>query len=164
MGKKRSAKQAPQGANLGFEAKLWLAADKLRNNRDAAEYKRVVLGLIFQKHISDAFEEVHARLAAGEGSPPAPTPRRRTSTSPQTASGSARRPAGPSCKPMPSSPTIGNLIDDGMVAIERDNPRLNGILPKDFAHPALDKQRLVISSASGRSAKIASPASSRNIG
>src|SRR5450432_3708877 len=51
-------------ANLGFEAKLWLAADKLRNNMDAAEYKHVVLGLIFLKYISDAFEEKHAALVA----------------------------------------------------------------------------------------------------
>src|SRR4249920_3071940 len=52
------------GATLGFEAKLWLAADKLRNNMDAAEYKHVVLGLIFLKYISDAFEEQHAKLVA----------------------------------------------------------------------------------------------------
>jgi type I restriction enzyme M protein len=50
------------GATLGFEAVLWAAADKLRNNMDAAEYKHVVLGLIFLKYISDAFEERHARL------------------------------------------------------------------------------------------------------
>jgi type I restriction enzyme M protein len=54
-------------ANLGFEAKLWLAADKLRNNMDAAEYKHVVLGLIFLKYISDTFEEHRAKLIAGEG-------------------------------------------------------------------------------------------------
>ncbi len=52
------------GAALGFEAKLWQAADELRNNLDAAEYKHVVLGLIFLKYISDAFEEQHARLVA----------------------------------------------------------------------------------------------------
>jgi type I restriction enzyme M protein len=54
-------------ATLGFEATLWLAADKLRNNMDAAEYKHVVLGLIFLKYISDAFEEMHARLIAQTG-------------------------------------------------------------------------------------------------
>jgi len=54
------------GANLGFEEKLWLAADKLRNNMDAAEYKRVVLGLIFLNYISDIFDEHHARLVAGQ--------------------------------------------------------------------------------------------------
>ena len=54
-------------ANLGFEAKLWLAADKLRSNMDAVEYKHVVIGLIFLKYISDAFEEIRARLLACEG-------------------------------------------------------------------------------------------------
>ena len=66
---KKAAKVAKPdtAANLGFEAKLWLAADKLRNNMDAAEYKHVVLGLIFLKYISDTFDEHHARLVAGEG-------------------------------------------------------------------------------------------------
>lgn len=63
--KKQAAKNST--ANLGFEAKLWLAADKLRNNMDAAEYKHVVLGLIFLKYISDSFEEHRAKLLAGEG-------------------------------------------------------------------------------------------------
>jgi len=58
------AKKNETGANLGFEAQLWAAADKLRSNMDAAEYKHVVLGLIFLKYISDAFEEHHARLDA----------------------------------------------------------------------------------------------------
>ena len=52
-------------ATIGFEAKLWLTADKLRNNMDAAEYKHVVLGLIFLKYISDSFDEHHAKLVAG---------------------------------------------------------------------------------------------------
>src|SRR5512132_1483039 len=69
MAKKKSTSASGNGssANLGFEAKLWLAADKLRNNMDAAEYKHVVLGLIFLKYISDTFEEHRAKLAAGEG-------------------------------------------------------------------------------------------------
>ena len=64
MATTRSSKRQQNGATLGFEAKLWQAADKLRNNMDAAEYKHVVLGLIFLKYISDAFEEQHARLEA----------------------------------------------------------------------------------------------------
>ena len=55
-------KNGNNGATLGFEEKLWQAADKLRSNMDAAEYKHVVLGLIFLKYISDAFEEQHAKL------------------------------------------------------------------------------------------------------
>jgi type I restriction enzyme M protein len=63
-----AAKESAQsGATLGFEAKLWLTADKLRNNMDAAEYKHVVLGLIFLKYISDTFEEHRAKLVAGKG-------------------------------------------------------------------------------------------------
>jgi len=65
--KANKASAADSAANLGFEAKLWLAADKLRNNLDAAEYKHVVLGLIFLKYISDAFEEMRAKLVAGKG-------------------------------------------------------------------------------------------------
>ena len=57
------ANQTGNGANLGFEAELWRAADALRSNMDAAEYKHVVLGLVFLKYISDAFEERHAFLA-----------------------------------------------------------------------------------------------------
>ena len=67
MPRARSSAKNNSTANLGFEAKLWLAADKLRNNMDAAEYKHVVLGLIFLKYISDAFEEHHAKLLAGKG-------------------------------------------------------------------------------------------------
>lgn len=63
----KSAASAAHSANLGFEAKLWQAADKLRNNMDAAEYKHVVLGLIFLKYISDTFEEHRAKLIAGQG-------------------------------------------------------------------------------------------------
>jgi type I restriction enzyme M protein len=65
----RQAKTAMKDStsHLGFEAKLWLAADKLRNNMDAADYKHVVLGLIFLKYISDTFDEHHAKLVAGEG-------------------------------------------------------------------------------------------------
>ncbi|MGH7207679.1 MAG: type I restriction-modification system subunit M N-terminal domain-containing protein, partial [Nitrospiraceae bacterium] len=59
---KGKAKKKDTAANLGFEAKLWAAADALRNNMDAAEYKHVVLGLIFLKYISDAFEAKHAEL------------------------------------------------------------------------------------------------------
>ena len=64
---KAATKNKDSAANIGFEAKLWLAADKLRNNMDAAEYKHVVLGLIFLKYISDAFEEMRAKLIEGKG-------------------------------------------------------------------------------------------------
>ncbi len=63
--RKSNGSKPDSSANLGFEAKLWLAADKLRNNMDAAEYKHAVLGLIFLKYISDSFNEHHARLIEG---------------------------------------------------------------------------------------------------
>jgi type I restriction-modification system DNA methylase subunit len=88
-------------ANLGFEAKLWLTADKLRNNMDAAEYKHVVLGLIFLKYISDAFEERHQKLLAEVRK--GPIPKTRTSTGRTTSSGCRRRRAGRRCKTTPSS-------------------------------------------------------------
>ena len=67
MARAKSKGSKDSSANLGFEAKLWLAADKLRNNMDAAEYKHVVLGLIFLKYISDSFDEHHAKLVSGKG-------------------------------------------------------------------------------------------------
>src|SRR5205814_4197657 len=67
MARARSNNHKTNSANIGFEAKLWLAADKLRSNMDAAEYKHVVLGLIFLKYISDSFEEHHTKLIAAEG-------------------------------------------------------------------------------------------------
>jgi type I restriction enzyme M protein len=67
MGRAKSNSSANSSAQLGFEAKLWLAADKLRSNMDAGEYKHVVLGLIFLKYISDTFEEHHAKLIAAKG-------------------------------------------------------------------------------------------------
>ena len=129
-------------ANIGFEQKLWLAADKLRSNMDAAEYKHVVLGLIFLKYISDSFEEHHAKLIAGEGeytgaNPEDPDEYRAENIFwvPPTARWTYLQNSA-------KQPTIGKTVDDAMVAIERDNPRLKGILPKDYARPSLDKNRL----------------------
>jgi type I restriction enzyme M protein len=127
-------------ANLGFEAKLWQAADALRNNMDAAEYKHVVLGLIFLKYISDAFEEQHAKLVcerAQGADPEDPDEYRavRIFWVPKEA-------RWPHLRANAKQPTIGQFVDEAMEAIERDNPSLKGVLPKDFARPGLDKQRL----------------------
>jgi type I restriction enzyme M protein len=127
-------------ANLGFEAKLWAAADALRNNMDAAEYKHVVLGLIFLKYISDAFEAKHAELEAqkAHGADPEDRDEYRAASIfwvPKEARWQHLKASAP-------QPTIGTLVDDAMAAIERDNPSLKGVLPKDYARPGLDKQRL----------------------
>jgi type I restriction enzyme M protein len=127
-------------ANGGFETKLWQTADALRNNMDAAEYKHVVLGLIFLKYISDAFEAKHAELEAdrAEGADPEDADEYRAASIfwvPKEARWSHLKASAP-------QPTIGTLVDDAMSAIERDNLSLKGVLPKDYARPGLDKQRL----------------------
>lgn len=118
---------------------LWATADKLRNNMDAAEYKHVVLGLIFLKYISDRFEELQNRLKNDDLADPedkdeylaenvfyVPPSDRWNYLQYQRA----------------KLPSIGKDIDDAMDAIELDNPSLKGVLPKDYARPALDKRRL----------------------
>jgi type I restriction enzyme M protein len=130
----------PNGANLGFENALWRAADALRSNMDAAEYKHIVLGLIFLKYISDAFEEHHAKLEAdrAKGADPEDPDEYRAVNIfwvPKEARWS-------NLKAKAKQPTIGKVVDDAMLTIERDNPSLKGVLPKDYAHPRLDKQRL----------------------
>ena len=140
MPPKKKSPASGNGANLGFEATLWSAADKMRNNMDAAEYKHVVLGLIFLKYISDAFDERHARLLAdvGEGADPEDADEYRAANVfwvPKEARWAQLQAAA-------KQPTIGKLIDDAMLAIERDNKQLKGVLPKEYARPALDKQRL----------------------
>ncbi|HVR35888.1 MAG TPA: class I SAM-dependent DNA methyltransferase, partial [Methylomirabilota bacterium] len=129
-------------AHLGFEAKLWLAADKLRNNMDAAEYKHVVLGLIFLKYISDTFEEHHARLAAGEGDCAGANPEDPDEYKAENVFWVPKEARWSHLRASARQPTIGKIVDDAMVAIERDNPRLKGVLPKDYARPGLDKHRL----------------------
>jgi type I restriction enzyme M protein len=124
----------------GLEAKLWEAADALRNNMDAAEYKHVVLGLIFLKYISDAFEAKHAELLTlvSEGADPEDPDEYRAENIfwvPKEARWSILKDNAP-------QPSIGVLVDGAMAAIERDNPSLLGVLPKEYARPGLDKQRL----------------------
>jgi type I restriction enzyme M protein len=107
---------------------------------DAAEYKHVALGLIFLKYISDAFEEQHARLEAekAQGADPEDPDEYR-------ALGIfwvPREARWWHLKNSAKQPTIGRLVDDAMEAVERDNRSLKGVLPKEYARPALDKQRL----------------------
>jgi type I restriction enzyme M protein len=136
------AKTNNSAANLGFEAKLWLTADKLRNNMDAAEYKHVVLGLIFLKYISDAFEEMRAKLLAGAGDYAGADPEDADEYRAENVFWVPKEARWSELQANAKQPTIGKVVDDAMVAIERDNPRLKGVLPKDYARPALDKHRL----------------------
>ena len=126
--------------NTNLEQKLWAAADKLRNNMDAAEYKHVVLGLIFLKYISDAFTQKYEqlKLEIEDGADPEDPDEYRGENIfwvPKEArwkylQDNAKR------------PDIGNLIDGAMDAIERDNNQLKGILPKDYGRERLDRQRI----------------------
>ena len=129
-------------ATIGFEAKLWLAADKLRNNMDAAEYKHVVLGLIFLKYISDTFEEHRAKLLAGEGDYAGANPEDPDEYKAENVFWVPADARWSHLQASAKQPSIGKTVDDAMVAIERDNPRLKGVLPKDYARPGLDKHRL----------------------
>jgi type I restriction enzyme M protein len=122
------------------EAKLWSMADALRNNMDAAEYKHVVLGLIFLKYISDAFEAKHAELEGqrSQGADPEDPDEYRAASIfwvPKEARWSQLKANAP-------QPKIGTIVDEAMTAIERDNPSLKGVLPRDYSRPGLDKQRL----------------------
>lgn len=117
---------------------MWQAADKLRNNMDAAEYKHVVLGLIFLKYISDAFEEKHAELSQDDYSD-AEDPDEYLAENIFWVPPEARWTY---IEKNAKKPEIGKIVDDAMSAIERDNQTLKGVLPKNYAREGLDKQRL----------------------
>jgi len=125
-----------------FEKTLFKAADKLRKNMDAAEYKHIVLGLIFLKYISDSFEELYTKIKDGKGdfwgaNPEDPDEFRAENVFfvPPTARWSYLHSRA-------KLPSIGKDIDDAMEAIEKENPTLKGILPKVYARPNLDKTAL----------------------
>jgi type I restriction enzyme M protein len=123
-----------KGGDLGFEADLFKAADKLRGNMEPSDYKHVALGLIFLKHISDSFEAKRAQL---ETDYPDATEDRDEYTAdnvfwvPKTARWSH-------LQANAKQPTIGKIIDEAMLAIEKDNENLKGVLPKDYARPSLN--------------------------
>jgi type I restriction enzyme M protein len=124
------------------KAKLWAAADKLRGHLDAAEYKHVVLGLIFLKYISDAFEERYAELVEMQQDDPGIDPEEEDE---YIAEGYFWVPPDARwqvLKDNAKQPTIGTLIDGAMESLERANPTLRDVLPKQYARPTLDKRRL----------------------
>lgn len=145
---KSSSNGKQSSAMLGFEEKLWQTADKLRGHMDASEYKHVVLGLIFLKYISDAFEETYAEIAKEKCADPedrdeyisrnifwVPKEARWEEFQTKAKLKEIKLPDG-------KKGDIGGLIDAGMIAIEKENPSLKGVLPKDYARPSLDKTRL----------------------
>ena len=129
------------GANVGFEETLWSTADKMRNNMDPAEYKHVVLGLIFLKYISDSFGEVYKSIKAdadyydGQEEDKDAYLAEGVFWVPQEARWEY-------LKSNAKKSEVGKLLDDAMIAIEKDNPSLKGVLAKNYARPDLDKVRL----------------------
>ncbi len=122
-----------------LEKTLWTAAAKLWPNMDAAEYKHVVLGLIFLKYISDSFDELYDKLKDDELADPEDKDEylaERVFYVPPTARWKYLQ------HERAKLPSIGKDVDEAMDAIEKVNPNLKGVLPKDYARPALDKKRL----------------------
>lgn len=125
-----------------LEKKLWKAADKLRKNMDAAEYKHVALGLIFLKYISDAFEELYTKLSEGKGEFEGADPEDKNEYIAEKVFYVPPSARWKWLQGRASLTTIGNDIDEAMEAIEKDNPSLRGVLPKVFAQEKLDKTSL----------------------
>lgn len=125
-------------ANIGFEETLWKSADKLRGSMDSAEYKYVVLGLIFMKYISDKFEtKYNELLEEGEG-----FEEDRDEYEAENIFWVPKEARWGYLKDNAKDPKIGQIIDDAMILIEKENPTLKGVLDKRYARPELDKRRL----------------------
>ena len=146
-------KRKSNGANLGFEEKLWQAADKMRGHMDPAEYKHIALGLIFLKYISDAFEERHSWLVervsdprseyyAGDPAERGNITEDRDEYLSENIFWVPKDARWPHLRASAKQPTIGKIVDDAMVVIEKENPKLKGVLPKDYGRPTLDKHTL----------------------
>ena len=136
MAKKETINQEP------IEKQLWKTADKLRKNIDAAEYKHVVLGLIFLKYISDAFEELHGKLVAGEGDYAGADPEDRDEYRAENVFFVPPSARWSYLLSRAKLPEIGKDVDSAMETIERDNPSLKGVLPMVYARQNLDPASL----------------------
>ena len=124
----------PKGADTDYRGELWRMADALRGSMDANEYKHVVLGLIFLKYISDAFEEAYATLESerDQGADPEDPDEYRA----QSIFWVPPEARWQHLKNQARQPTIGRLVDDAMTAVERDNPALRDVLPKEYGRDA----------------------------
>lgn len=124
--------------NDPIEKKLFKAADKLRKNIDAAEYKHVVLGLVFLRYISEAFEELHAKLVAGEGEYEGADPEDQDEYKAENVFFVPPSARWSYIRAQAKQPTIGKTVDSAMDALETENPELKGVLPKVFSRQNLD--------------------------
>ncbi|MDR2861653.1 MAG: type I restriction-modification system subunit M [Syntrophobacterales bacterium] len=136
------ARVKKEKASEPLEKQLWGAADKLRKNIDAAEYKHVVLGLIFLKYISDSFEELYALLKAGEGEFDGADPEDKDEYKAKNVFFVPQPARWKHLRDNAKKPEIGKLVDEGMDAIEKENPTLRGVLPKVYARQNLDPASL----------------------
>ena len=129
-------------ADEPLEKQLWKSADKLRKNIDAAEYKHVVLGLIFLKYISDAFEELYEKLKAGEGEYAGADPEDKDEYKAENVFFVPEKARWAYLLSQAKQPTIGKIVDEAMDAIEKENSSLKGVLPKVYARQNLDPTSL----------------------
>ena len=136
------AKKNGNKADEPLEKQLWKSADKLRKNIDAAEYKHVVLGLIFLKYISDAFEELYEKLKAGEGEYAGADPEDRDEYKAENVFFVPTDARWSFLLSKAKLPTIGKTVDEAMDVIEKENPSLKGVLPKVYARQNLDPTSL----------------------
>jgi len=135
--------EAKAQSNESLEQKLWKAADKLRKNIDAAEYKHIVLGLVFLKYISDAFEQLYDKLMAGEGDYAGADPEDQDEYKAENVFFVPAQARWSALQAQAKQPTIGQKVDEAMEAIERENPKLlKGILPKVYGQQKLDPTAL----------------------
>ncbi|MGD9200908.1 MAG: class I SAM-dependent DNA methyltransferase [Chitinispirillia bacterium] len=125
-----------------IENQLWKSADKLRKNIDAAEYKHIVLGLIFLKYISDTFEELHNELLKGEGEYAGADPEDKDEYKAENVFFIPTSARWTFLQSHTKQPTIGKTVDEAMDAIERENPSLRDVLPKVYARGNLDPTNL----------------------
>lgn len=130
------------GANEPIEKQLWKSADKLRKNIDAAEYKHIVLGLIFLKYISDAFEELHSKLIEGKGDYAGADPEDADEYKAENVFFVPEKSRWSYLQSRAKLPEIGKDVDNAMDAIEKANPSLKDVLPKVFARGNLDPASL----------------------
>lgn len=131
-----------QTAAEPLEKQLWKAADKLRKNIDAAEYKHIVLGIVFLKYISDSFGELHARLLAGEGEDAGADPEDRDEYKVENVFFVPPAARWSYLLARAKLPEIGRDVDSAMDAVEQENPSLKGVLPKVYARQNLDPASL----------------------
>jgi len=136
MAKKKEIKGEP------LEKQLWKSADKLRKNIDAAEYKHVMLGLIFLKYISDAFEELYTKLKNGKGEYAGADPEDKDEYKAENVFFVPQDARWTFLQSKAKQPTIGKTVDEAMDAIEKENPSLKGVLPKVYARQNLDPTSL----------------------